>query len=235
MEPGTNPHVIKEKTNVPSYPEQRRGVRRASQPERHVGQDRQVDGAAVVGLPHQPCGRRRGRSGHPREACAVRSTASPRRTATSQDGVSMVQTAEGNLDEVHCMLQRVRELAVQYKNGTLARPTAGHPVRGQPARVGDRAHRSSAKFNGITLLNASGAVTVPGRRERRPVDHGRHDLAGHRGRRDVFTLYACGDSTAIAQIDAAITTVVARLARRSVRSRTASSTRSRPARSTRRT
>src|SRR6201747_1728611 len=36
-----------------------------------------------------------------------------------QDGVSMVQTAEGNLDEVHSMLQRVRELAVQYKNGTL--------------------------------------------------------------------------------------------------------------------
>jgi len=37
-----------------------------------------------------------------------------------QDGVSMVQTAEGNLDEVHSMLQRVRELAVQYKNGTLS-------------------------------------------------------------------------------------------------------------------
>src|ERR1700709_426111 len=36
-----------------------------------------------------------------------------------QDGVSMVQTAEGNLDEVHSMLQRVRELAVQYKNGSL--------------------------------------------------------------------------------------------------------------------
>src|SRR5438128_9857965 len=36
-----------------------------------------------------------------------------------QDGVSMVQTAEGNLDEVHSMLQRMRELAVQYKNGSL--------------------------------------------------------------------------------------------------------------------
>ena len=40
-----------------------------------------------------------------------------------QDGVSMVQTAEGNLDEVHSILQRVRELAVQYKNGSLS--TAG--------------------------------------------------------------------------------------------------------------
>src|SRR4029077_1991281 len=37
-----------------------------------------------------------------------------------QDGVSMVQTAEGNLDEVHSILQRVRELAVQYKNGSLS-------------------------------------------------------------------------------------------------------------------
>src|SRR6058998_2984473 len=37
-----------------------------------------------------------------------------------QDAVSMVQTAEGTLSEVHSMLQRVRELAVQYKNGTLS-------------------------------------------------------------------------------------------------------------------
>ncbi|HEU4656540.1 MAG TPA: flagellin FliC, partial [Capillimicrobium sp.] len=34
------------------------------------------------------------------------------------DGVSLVQTAEANLDEVHNMLQRVRELAVQYQNST---------------------------------------------------------------------------------------------------------------------
>src|SRR3954447_26559473 len=37
-----------------------------------------------------------------------------------QDAVSLVQTAEGSLSEVHSMLQRVRELAVQYKNGTLS-------------------------------------------------------------------------------------------------------------------
>src|SRR5215208_1999085 len=38
----------------------------------------------------------------------------------ASDAVSMVQTAEGALNEVHSMLQRVRELAVQYKNGTLS-------------------------------------------------------------------------------------------------------------------
>jgi flagellin len=38
----------------------------------------------------------------------------------ANDAVSLVQTAEGALDEVHSMLQRVRELAVQYKNGSLS-------------------------------------------------------------------------------------------------------------------
>src|ERR671929_996201 len=38
----------------------------------------------------------------------------------AQDGISLVQTAEGALQEVHSMLQRVRELAVQYKNGSLS-------------------------------------------------------------------------------------------------------------------
>src|ERR687892_2592038 len=38
----------------------------------------------------------------------------------AQDAISLVQTAEGNLQEVHSMLQRVRELAVQYKNGALS-------------------------------------------------------------------------------------------------------------------
>src|SRR3954466_5336610 len=37
-----------------------------------------------------------------------------------QDAVSLVQTAEGSLTEVHAMLQRVRELAVQFKNGSLS-------------------------------------------------------------------------------------------------------------------
>ena len=37
----------------------------------------------------------------------------------AQDGVSLVQTAEGALTEVHSMLQRVRDLVVQRENGTL--------------------------------------------------------------------------------------------------------------------
>src|SRR3954447_22717858 len=37
----------------------------------------------------------------------------------AQDGISLVQTAEGALGEVHSMLQRVRDLKVQFNNGTL--------------------------------------------------------------------------------------------------------------------
>ena len=37
----------------------------------------------------------------------------------AQDGISLVQTAEGALNEVHSMLQRVRDLKVQFENGTL--------------------------------------------------------------------------------------------------------------------
>src|SRR5437763_6947609 len=78
----------------------------------------------------------------------------------AQDGVSLVQTAEGSLNEVHSMLQRVRELAVQYQNGTLS--DANHTaiqsevdqLKAEIERIG-----TSAKFNGVTLLNAD-ATTV---------------------------------------------------------------------------
>ena len=52
--------------------------------------------------------------------CAPRSTARRRPAATRMDGISLVQTAEGALNEMHSILQRVRELAVQYANGTLS-------------------------------------------------------------------------------------------------------------------
>src|ERR1700748_232999 len=38
----------------------------------------------------------------------------------SLDGISLVQTSEGALNEMHSILQRVRELSVQRANGTLS-------------------------------------------------------------------------------------------------------------------
>ena len=77
-----------------------------------------------------------------------------------QDGVSMVQTAEGNLDEVHSMLQRIRELAVQYKNGSLddnARTSIQNEVNQLSSEI-DRIG-SQASFNGIKLLDGTATVS----------------------------------------------------------------------------
>jgi len=76
------------------------------------------------------------------------------------DGVSLVQTAEGSLDEVHSMLQRVRELAVQYNNSTNSAANKS-AIQSEVYQLASEIERigSSAKFNGISLLNATGTVT----------------------------------------------------------------------------
>src|SRR5215212_1032794 len=72
----------------------------------------------------------------------------------AQDAVSLVQTAEGSLDEVHEMLQRVRELAVQYKNGTLS-TSDRQAIQSEVNQLASEIERigSTAQFNGIQLLN----------------------------------------------------------------------------------
>src|SRR4051812_44428953 len=75
----------------------------------------------------------------------------------AQDAVSMVQTAEGSLTEVHAMLQRVRELAVQYKNGSLS--TAGKAaIQSEVNQLASEVDRigKMAQFNGISLLDGTG-------------------------------------------------------------------------------
>src|SRR6266567_4026816 len=78
----------------------------------------------------------------------------------SADGVSLVQTAEGNLQEVHSMLQRVRELAVQYKNGSLS-STDRAAIQSEVNMLGSEVERigSSAQFNGILLLSSAANIT----------------------------------------------------------------------------
>jgi flagellin len=75
----------------------------------------------------------------------------------AQDGVSLVQTAEGALNEVHSMLQRVRDLKVQYENGTLDADDKTSIV----AEVKQLAEEiteigEKTEFNGITLLDGAG-------------------------------------------------------------------------------
>lgn len=78
----------------------------------------------------------------------------------AQDGISLVQTAEGSLTEVHSILQRVRSLAVQYQNGTVGtddKAAIDAEVSQLTTELG--AIGTRADFNGTKLLNASGTVT----------------------------------------------------------------------------
>src|SRR5215813_2706042 len=78
----------------------------------------------------------------------------------AQDGISLVQTAEGALNEVHSMLQRVRDLKVQYKNGTLSTDDR-NAIQSEVNQLGSEIERigQSAAFNGISLLAASTSIT----------------------------------------------------------------------------
>src|ERR1700759_680656 len=76
------------------------------------------------------------------------------------DAISMVQTGEGALNEVHSMLQRVRELAVQYKNGPLStsEPSAIQSEVGQLQQEIERIG-TDTEFNGTKLLSSAGTVS----------------------------------------------------------------------------
>ena len=75
----------------------------------------------------------------------------------AQDGISLVQTAEGALNEVHSMLQRVRDLKVQYANGTLDADDKLSIVSEVKALASEITEISTkTEFNGISLLNGTG-------------------------------------------------------------------------------
>jgi flagellin len=80
-----------------------------------------------------------------------------------QDGISMLQTGEGAMDEVHSMLQRIRELAVQAANGTYTdngpeRTSIGQEIVQLSAEI-DRI-ANSTEFNGQKLLTGNLSVAL---------------------------------------------------------------------------
>jgi len=71
----------------------------------------------------------------------------------AQDAVSLVQTGEGALNEVHSMLQRVRDLKVQYDGGTLSnedKKAIAAEVQQLGKEITDIAGKT--EFNGLKLL-----------------------------------------------------------------------------------
>ena len=140
----------------------------------------------------------------------------------AQDGVSLVQTAEGSLNQVHAMLQRIRELTVQYQNGTLAswRQAAIQSeviqLQSEITRIG-----TTAQFNGIALFTGSATVVSfqVGANDGEQISVTTMSMGAMVG------AISLGSTTALASLDASINTCPLS-GPPLVPSRTASSTRS---------
>ena len=125
----------------------------------------------------------------------------------AQDAVSLVQTAEGNLDEVHSMLQRVRELAVQYKNGALSQ-NSRDAIQTEVNQLASEIERLgvAAEFNGLPLLNATSTITFQvGANDGETISVSTVSLGAAVGTA-YYSLSATGGSD-ISEIDAAIDAV----------------------------
>ena len=77
----------------------------------------------------------------------------------AQDGISLIQTAEGALNETHSLLSRMRELAIQSANDTLSNSDRVHlqaevnQLLSEVDRIGN-----STQFNNVVLLNNNTAA-----------------------------------------------------------------------------
>jgi flagellin len=79
----------------------------------------------------------------------------------AMDGISLVQTAEGAYNEMHSILQRVRELAVQAQNGTLSTADTG-AIDTEVGQLTAELTRiaNNTQFNGLAVLNGSFTLQV---------------------------------------------------------------------------
>ena len=85
-------------------------------------------------------------------------------SANSQDGISLVQTAEGALTEVHSMLNRMVTLATKSANGTIQNEVDRDAIQTEVDALNTEISRiaKSTNFNGIQLLDGSLSAGVAG-------------------------------------------------------------------------
>ena len=79
----------------------------------------------------------------------------------ANDGISLAQTAEGGMNEITNMVQRMKELSVQSANGTLSdadRSNLQTEVTALLSQIDDVA--GNTKFNGVALLDNTNAVNI---------------------------------------------------------------------------
>jgi len=129
----------------------------------------------------------------------------------AQDGISLVQTAEGALNEASNILTRMRELAMQSSNGTLSATdlTTIDTEMDQLVEELDRIS-SSTEFNNITLLDGSTATASiqVGLDSGQTIDITLQDTStATLGVNAIDVTAAGGGAAALASIDTAIDTV----------------------------
>jgi flagellin len=125
------------------------------------------------------------------------------------DAISLVQTAEGSLNEVHSMLQRVRELAVQFGNGTLSASDKAAitaevaQLESDIARIG-----SDTEFNGTKLLSSATTITFQvGAKDAQTISVATASLTSLVSTGAAAGAMTLGGATDLAEIDAAIDAV----------------------------
>jgi len=130
------------------------------------------------------------------------------------DGISLVQTGEGALDEVSNILLRMKELGEQSMNGTLSNTDRGY-LNNEYSALTDEIDRiaASAEFNGVKLLDGTGTSTLAIQVGIGTTSSDRVtiDLSTNRNSSTLGTTTAIDTSTnastAMGEIDAAIATV----------------------------
>jgi flagellin len=126
----------------------------------------------------------------------------------AQDAVSLVQTAEGSLSEVQAMLQRVRDLAVQFQNGTLGTSDKA-VITAEVAQLCAEISRiaSTTKFNGISLLSGTATITFQvGADDGQTITAQAADLFGT-GKSVDPAIFSFTGTTVLASIDQALNNV----------------------------
>jgi flagellin len=115
----------------------------------------------------------------------------------AQDGISMIQTGEGALNEVHSMLQRIRELAVQKASIGTTGAEGGSAIDAEVSslQTAIAAIGTQTTFNGVSLLKAGTATFQVGANQ------------GESFTLTLTALAAAPGATSISAIDAAISAV----------------------------
>lgn len=117
----------------------------------------------------------------------------------ANDGISLAQTAEGALNEVSNMLQRVRELSVQSSTGTYDDATDRAYMNTEVTELSSQITDilSNTKFNGVDLFSGTDVTVQTGANSGETVDIANASITV--GTFDVST--AGGASTAIGDVD----------------------------------